>query len=123
MMFVFLFPVIRRRACARLVSTVLACLHVVSLAAVPRARIDSSASPMRRSQQALHATTQMAARAALRTVHAGHPLTPTGYVLLGAALIVAALASLICSPCANDPERPLRSSRPSRPLRPRFRLA
>jgi len=112
-MFVFLFPVFQpralravcRRARVRLAAAALACLHGFAFAAVVRAR---PAGVRRRSMHLARRAAHMAARGALRTVHAGHPLTPTGYVLLGATVAAAALVSLLCaSASASEPEHPL----------------
>ncbi|MCP3728171.1 hypothetical protein M3I53_34550 [Paraburkholderia sp. CNPSo 3272] len=113
MMFVFLFPVflprvlraVCRRARMRVAAAVLACLHGFAFAAAVRA---TPAGVRRRSLHLARRAAHMAARGALRTVHAGHPLTPTGYVLLGATLAAATLVSLLCAcACACEPERPL----------------
>ncbi|WP_224040918.1 hypothetical protein [Paraburkholderia unamae] len=69
----------------------------------------TTAGARRRSLHFVHRTAHLAARGALRTVHAGHPLTPTGYALLGATVAAAALVSLLCA-CASQLERPLRPS-------------
>ena len=112
-MFVFLLPVFPLRAACRCIRASLAAvafagLHAFSLPAAPRAHLAPAADADRRAQHAVRNAAQTAARAALRAVHAGHPLTPTGYTLLGAALAVAALVSLLCAPAAADPEGPLR---------------
>jgi hypothetical protein len=129
MMFVFLFPVFQlgalraacRRAPMRVAAAGLACLHALVLAATaraptaPRSRHAMPCGARRRSLQLARRTANMAARCALRTVHAGHPLTPTGYALLCATVAAAALVSLLCQPstAASEPEHPLG-------LRPRF---
>ncbi|MEX3687267.1 hypothetical protein AB3X91_04640 [Paraburkholderia sp. BR14263] len=115
MMFVFLFPVFQlralravcRRARALMAAAALACLHGFAFAAAVRA---TPAGARRRSLHLARRVAHVAARGALRTVHAGHPLTPTGYVLLGATVAAAALVSLLCASacaCTSEPERPL----------------
>ena len=112
-MFVFLFPVFQRRAlragCRRarilMAAAALACLHGFACAAAVRVAPEGA---HRRSPHLARRAAQMAARSALRTVHAGHPLTPTGYALLGATVVAAALVSLLFDDaCASEPERPL----------------
>jgi len=115
MMFVFLFPVFQLRAlravCFRargfVAAAALACLHGIAFAAAIRA---TPAGVRLRTLHVARRAAHMAARGALRTVHAGHPLTPTGYVLLGATVAAAALVSLLCASataCTSEPERPL----------------
>ncbi|MEX3916507.1 hypothetical protein AB4Y43_09755 [Paraburkholderia sp. BR10872] len=85
----------------------LACLHGFAFAAAVRA---TPAGVRRRSLHLARRVAYVAARGALRTVHAGHPLTPMGYVLLGATVAAAALVSLLCASacaCTSEPERPL----------------
>lgn len=109
-MFVFLFPVFQLRAlragCRRtrilMAAAALACLHGFALATAVRA---TPAGVRRRSLHLVRRAAHIAARGALRTVHAGHSLTPTGYAFLGATVAAAALVSL-CA-CACEPERPL----------------
>lgn len=112
-MFVFLFPVFQLRAlqahCRRarilMAAAALACLHGFAFAAAVRA---APVGVRRRSLHLARRAAQMAARGALRTVHAGHPLTPTGYAFLGATVAAAALVSLLCATAsASEPERPL----------------
>ncbi|MEM5403741.1 hypothetical protein [Paraburkholderia unamae] len=115
MMFVFLFPVFQLRAlravCRRarmlVAAAALACLHGFAFAAAVRA---TPAGVRRRTMHVARGAAHMAARGALRTVHAGQPLTPTGYVLLGATVAAAALVWLLCASacaCTSEPERPL----------------
>lgn len=122
-MFAFLFPVFQlrllRAACRHLpawiAAAALACLHAFVLAAGARTlpgprvavRQATPAGVRHRSRHLARRTAHTAARCALRTVHAGHPLTPTGYALLGATVAAAALVSLLCAPNAAEPERPL----------------
>ena len=114
-MFVFLFAVFRlhalravcRRARILVGVAALACLHGFAFASAARA---TPAGVRRRSMHLARRAAHMAARGALRAVHAGHPLTPTGYMLLGATVAAAALVSLLCATacaCATEPERPL----------------
>jgi hypothetical protein len=112
-MFVFLFPVFSLRAACRCIRAWLAAaaltgLHAFALLAAPRAHLAPATGAGRRSKHAVRNVAQTATRAALRAIHAGHPLTPTGYTLLGASLAVAALVSLICAPAGADAECPLR---------------
>ena len=120
-MFAFLFPVFQlgalRAGCCRarflVAAAAVACLHGFVLGAAVhatlalRARHATPAGVRRRSLHFARRAAQMAARGALRTVHAGHPLTPAGYAMLGATVAAAALVSLLCAPRTPDPERPL----------------
>ena len=114
-MFVLLFPVFQlrvwragcRRARTLMAAAALACLHGFAFAAAVRS---APAGVRRRSLHLARRAAHMAARGALRTVHAGHPLTPTGYAFLGATLAAAAMVSLLCasaSASASEPERSL----------------
>jgi hypothetical protein len=113
MMFVFLFPVFLLRVACRCVRAWLAAagltaLHAFALLAAPRAHLAPATGAGRPSKHTVRNAAQTATRAALRAIHAGHSLTPTGYTLLGAAFAVAALVSLLCVPAGTDAECPLR---------------
>ena len=121
-MFVCLFsrftPRVARYTClharAMLAAAGLCCLHVLALAFAVRAPVAPRACNAARAGAASGAlyfvrrAARVAVRCAWRTVHASHPLTPTGYGLLAATSAAAVALTLVCALSARDPERPLR---------------